>query len=110
MAAADRAGLREAVKALSEVVTGPIYLGGHSYNGRQASMLASEQPDVAKALFLISYPLNPSRKSEQLRTGHFPELHTPSVFVHGTADPFGSIDELTGAMNLRTRVDETIRS
>jgi uncharacterized protein len=99
-ATADREGLRQAVGALAEIVAGPVYLGGHSYGGRQASMLAAEQPDVTKALLLLSYPLHPPGKPEQLRTAHFPKLQTPSVFVHGTADPFGSIDELTAAMKL----------
>jgi uncharacterized protein len=99
-AAADRAGLREAVDALSEIVSGAIYLGGHSYGGRQATMLAAQQPDIAKALLLLSYPLHPPRKPENLRTAHFPELRTPSLFVHGTVDPFGSIDELTAAVTL----------
>jgi hypothetical protein len=97
MAAADRAGLREAVNALSGIVPGPVYLGGHSYGGRQARMLVADDPDVAKALLLLSYPLHPPGKPEQLRTAHFPELRTPCVFVHGTTDPFGSIDELTAA-------------
>jgi uncharacterized protein len=100
MAAADRVGLKEAVSALSEVVAGHVYLGGHSYGGRQASLLAAEQPDVAKALLLLSYPLHPPAKPEQLRTAHFPNLRTPSVFVHGTKDPFGSIAELTTAAKL----------
>src|SRR3954451_17678376 len=42
-AAADRVGLREAVEAIRGVVGGPIYLGGHSYGGRQATMLAAEE-------------------------------------------------------------------
>jgi hypothetical protein len=60
-------------------------------------MLVADDPDVAKALLLLSYPLHPPGKPEQLRTAHFPELRTPCVFVHGTTDPFGSIDELTAA-------------
>jgi hypothetical protein len=51
-------------------------------------------------LLLLSYPLHPPRKSEQLRTQHFPNLRTPSLFVHGTRDPFGSIEELTSALRL----------
>jgi uncharacterized protein len=97
-AAADRAGLRSAVAALRGIVSGPIFLGGHSYGGRQASMLAAEQPDVAAALLLLSYPLHPPKKPAQLRTGHFPDLHTRAVFVHGTVDPFGTIEELQAAI------------
>jgi predicted alpha/beta-hydrolase family hydrolase len=97
-AAADRAGLRSAVAALRGIVAGPVFLGGHSYGGRQASMLAAEAPDLAAALLLLSYPLHPPRKPEQLRTAHFPDLHTCAVFVHGTGDPFGSIAELETAI------------
>jgi hypothetical protein len=35
-----------------------------------------------------------------LRTGHFPSLETPTLFVHGTCDGFGSIDELVAALKL----------
>src|SRR5204863_3394928 len=41
-AASDRAGLKEAVAALRAVVPGKIFLGGQSYGGRQATLLAAE--------------------------------------------------------------------
>jgi len=97
-AAADRDGLRRAVAELRQIVPGPILLGGLSYGGRQASMLAAEEPDVAAALLLLSYPLHPPGKPMQLRTQHFPRLQVPALFIHGTADPFGSIDELQTAV------------
>ena len=97
-AAADRAGLRDAVATLREHVSGAIYLGGHSYGGRQASMLAAEAPDVATALLLLSYPLHPPLKPAQLRTQHFPQLHVPALFVSGTKDGFGTIAELETAI------------
>jgi len=97
-AAADRAGLRSAVLALSEIAPGPILLGGQSYGGRQASMLVADEPDLAVALLLLSYPLHPPGKPAQLRTQHFPRLSVPAIFVQGTADPFGSIAELESAI------------
>lgn len=97
-AAADRAGLRSAIEAMRRIVPGPVFLGGHSYGGRQASMLAAEGPEIARALLLLSYPLHPPRKPRQLRTDHFPSLRTRAVFVHGTADPFGTIPELEAAI------------
>ncbi len=75
-------------------------LGGHSYGGRQATMLAAEEPEVADALLLLSYPLHPPEKPEQLRTAHFPQLQTPALFVHGTKDPFGTIEEMQAALKL----------
>jgi hypothetical protein len=97
-AAADRVGLRDAVSWLRARAGGPIYLGGHSYGGRQASMLAAEQPDIAAALLLLSYPLHPPAKPEQLRTAHFANLRTRAVFVSGDNDPFGGVAELERAI------------
>ena len=97
-AAADRAGLAAAVAALRGIVAGPVLLGGHSYGGRQASMLLAEQPTVAAALLAFSYPLHPPGKPERLRTEHFPRLRVPVVFVHGTGDAFGSVAELKSAV------------
>jgi predicted alpha/beta-hydrolase family hydrolase len=96
--AADRAGLKLAIATVSDLVGGSVFLAGHSYGGRQASLLAAEEPGLALGLLLLSYPLHPPKKPEQLRVQHFPQLRTPSVFVHGTADPFGSIAELKSAI------------
>jgi len=51
-------------------------------------------------LLLLSYPLHPPRKPQQLRVQHFPELRTPGLFVQGTRDPFGSEQELAQALKL----------
>jgi predicted alpha/beta-hydrolase family hydrolase len=99
--------LRAAVEALREIVPGPIDLGGQSYGGRQASMLAVEQPDLVRALLLLSYPLHPPGKPEAMRTAHFAALRVPALFVHGEADPFATGDELLAATALipaRTRI------
>jgi len=63
-------------------------------------MLCAEEPDLVGGLLLLSYPLHPPRKPEQLRTQHFSKLITPALFVHGTRDPFGSIEELQSALKL----------
>lgn len=100
----DRAGLKNAVAALRNQLRGIIFLGGHSYGGRQASILSAEQsenaPELAAALLLLSYPLHPPRKPEQLRTQHFFTLHTPALFVQGARDPFGTIEEMEQALKL----------
>ncbi|MBM3811418.1 MAG: alpha/beta fold hydrolase [Acidimicrobiia bacterium] len=98
-AAGDRQGLRDAIDAVRKLTSAKLCLGGHSYGGRQASMLAAEDPTLAAALLLLSYPLHPPRKPEQLRTAHFPHLRTPVCFVHGTRDPFGSIGEMEQAVS-----------
>jgi uncharacterized protein len=99
-AARDREGVAQAVDALRQIVKGRIFAGGHSYGGRQTAMAAAERPGMADALLLLSYPLHPPAKPEQLRTNFFPGLQIPALFVHGTDDPFGSLAELTAAIKL----------
>jgi predicted alpha/beta-hydrolase family hydrolase len=109
----DREGLRDAVAALQKIAPGRIFLGGQSYGGRQASMLAAESPEIAPALLLLSYPLHPPGKPETLRTDHFPALRTPALFVHGGRDPFASEEELRSALKLipaRTELVELPRA
>ena len=98
-AAGDRAGLRdELVKLRREHAV--VWVGGHSYGGRQASMLCAEEPGIADALLLLGYPLHPPMKRLELRTGHFPALRTRAAFVSGTRDPFGLPAELLAAVAL----------
>jgi len=119
-AARDRAGLKNAITALKNSLgalllpdfgrsgdltpdkhkEARIFLGGHSYGGRQSSMLCAEEPDLVAGLLLLSYPLHPPRKPEQQRTQHLPDLRTPTLFVHGTRDPFGSVEEIRRAIKM----------
>jgi uncharacterized protein len=99
-AAHDREGLLNAVAALSKMVPGRVFLGGHSYGGRQSSMLCADQSNLVDGLLLLSYPLHPPGKPEQLRIQHLPKLHTPVLFVHGTRDPFGTVEEVESALRL----------
>ncbi|HZD92943.1 MAG TPA: alpha/beta fold hydrolase, partial [Candidatus Sulfotelmatobacter sp.] len=100
MASRDREGLRRAVDMIRKRTSGRIFLGGHSYGGRQATMLAAEHPGLVAGLLLLSYPLHPPRKPSELRTAHFPQLNTPALFVHGGRDPFGSHEEMQSALKL----------
>ncbi len=103
-AARDRAGLRNALGALRKILSGRLLLGGHSYGGRQSSMLCAEPAEgnstPVSALLLLSYPLHPPRKPEQQRTQHLPDLRTTTLFVQGTRDPFGSIAEMERALKM----------
>ncbi len=98
--AKDRAGLRAAVAALRNIVSGRVFLSGQSYGGRQASMLAADEPELVEALMLLSYPLHPPGKPAELRTAHFPRLRTRTLFVQGSRDPFGSIEEMERAVKM----------
>jgi predicted alpha/beta-hydrolase family hydrolase len=96
----DQAGLRAAVAVMRRLGAGRVVLGGHSYGGRQASMLAAVEPRLVERLLLLSYPLHPPQKPSELRTKHFPSLQVPALFVHGTRDGFGTIAEMQSALSL----------
>lgn len=99
-AARDREGLKNAVNLVRGQVQGRVFLGGHSYGGRQATMLCADVPDLVDGLLLCSYPLHPPGKPNQLRTQHFPNLQVPALFIHGTRDPFGSREQMEAAIKL----------
>jgi hypothetical protein len=99
-AAHDRESIRAAASGLRRIVGGRLFLGGHSYGGRQTSMLAAADSAVADGLLLQSYPLHPPGKATQMRTAHFPQLSAPVVFVHGSRDPFGTLEEMRSALAL----------
>jgi predicted alpha/beta-hydrolase family hydrolase len=99
---ADIAGVVEAVRTVRSLAGGgdvPVVAGGHSYGGRMTSMAVADGLSV-DVLTLFSYPLHPPGKPERARTEHLPRLTVPTVFTHGTADPFGSIDEIRAAAAL----------
>lgn len=96
----DQNGLRAAVSAMRRMSSGRVFLGGHSYGGRQASILAAGEPQLVDRLLLFSYPLHPPKLPLQLRTAHFPSLQAPALFVHGTRDGFGTIAEMESALSL----------
>lgn len=96
----DRAGLHAAVAALRRIVRGRVFLGGQSYGGRQATMLAAEDAGATDGLVLLSYPLHPPGAPDKKRTEHLPQIKVPALFLHGTRDPFGTPEEMAGALKL----------
>ncbi len=107
--AADRAGIVEAITLCRELTDGPLIAGGHSYGGRQTSMVVAANEACPDLLTLFSYPVHPPGKPERARTEHLPDITVPTVFTHGTSDPFGTPQEVRDAAALiaaRTAVVE----
>jgi predicted alpha/beta-hydrolase family hydrolase len=101
-AARDRLGLKNAIAAMRKLGSYSLrrlFVGGQSYGGRQASMLLAEE-QLADGLLLLSYPLHAPSRPDQPRIQHLPQIAVPVMFVHGTRDPFGSIDEIESARKL----------
>jgi predicted alpha/beta-hydrolase family hydrolase len=106
-AATDQAGIVEAVALARSLTAGPVLAGGHSYGGRMTSMAVADGLAV-DVLTLFSYPLHPPGKPERARTEHLPRIIVPTVFTHGTSDPFGTIDELRAAAALIAAPTEVV--
>lgn len=100
----DQEGIRRAAEELRRLAAGiPLCLAGHSYGGRQSTIVAAgntQENAIADALLLLSYPLHQPGHPDKPRTEHFPAIRVPALFVHGTRDPFGTIDELKAALKL----------
>lgn len=95
--AADQAGIFTAISLCRTLTDGPVIAGGHSYGGRQTSLVAAKTPAPVDLLWLSSYPVHPPGKPERARTEHLPNLTVPTVFIHGSSDPFGTPAEVRSA-------------
>jgi predicted alpha/beta-hydrolase family hydrolase len=73
-------------------------IGGHSFGGRVASLIAAEQP--YGGLVLLSYPLHAPGASERWdeRTAHWPKIPCPVLLLSGDRDPFARIALLREAV------------
>lgn len=85
--------LMECYRAVVESIAknvGPqkaLLIGGHSMGGRTATMMAAEGFGC-DGLILLSYPLHPPGKFEQLRADHLPRIQVPVLCINGTRDDF----------------------
>ena len=93
----DRAGIVEAITLCRGLADGPLIAGGHSYGGRQTSMVVASDQASVDVLTLFSYPVHPPGKPERARTEHLPDITVPTAFTHGTSDPFGTPAEVRDA-------------
>lgn len=91
-----------AYRAALEVEQAGVAIGGHSFGGRVASLLAAETEaaEGPGALVLLSYPLHAPGRHEawDARTSHWPAIRCPVLLLSGEADPFARIDLLRKAV------------
>ena len=75
-----------------------VVIGGQSFGGRVASLLAAER-QVA-GLVLVCYPLHPPGRQDRWdeRTAHWPALECPTLLLSGDRDPFARVDLLREAV------------
>lgn len=99
-AESDQTGIVEAIDVCRGLAGGPLIAGGHSYGGRQTSMVVAAGQAPVDVLTLFSYPVHPPGKPERARTEHLPNITVPTVFTHGSSDPFGTLAEVRQAAAL----------
>lgn len=81
------------------VATSSLVIGGRSMGGRMCSMAIADtvEPLQVAGLMLVSYPLHPPKKPENLRVAHLSDIHVPVLCISGTRDTFGTPEELLNA-------------
>lgn len=98
--ALPRGRAERAVPAYAAAVRDPsiAVVGGHSFGGRVASLLAAAQP--VAGLLLFSYPLHRPGHPEQWeeRTAHWERIACPVLLLSGASDPFARIAILRRAV------------
>jgi uncharacterized protein len=85
-----------------------LAIGGHSYGGRVASLLAAGSDGegsagvACSALVLLSYPLHrPGQPAWEERSAHWPGIRVPVLLLSGESDPFARVDLLRRAVGER---------
>ena len=72
-------------------------IGGQSYGGRVATLLAAEE--APRGIVLLCFPLHrPGQPNGTTRVAHFPRIKCPVLFLSGDSDPFARIDLLRAAV------------
>jgi predicted alpha/beta-hydrolase family hydrolase len=95
-----RGSAERATLSLREQVAGGLptsVIGGHSYGGRVASIVAAETPPAG--LVLLSYPLHKPGHPEELRIDHWSKVACPVLVLSGDRDQFARIDLLDRAVH-----------
>jgi predicted alpha/beta-hydrolase family hydrolase len=90
-----RGAAERAMKSLRDQVGQDLptaVIGGHSYGGRVASMVAAETSPAG--LVLLSYPLHRPGHPEDLRDSHLSRIACPVLVLSGDRDPFARVDLL----------------
>jgi predicted alpha/beta-hydrolase family hydrolase len=87
---------REAIAALKAKT--PLVIGGKSFGGRVASMVAEDQFEAGEVagLVCLGYPFHPPGEPKKLRTEHLYKLKLPTLICQGTRDPFGTSEDVAG--------------
>jgi predicted alpha/beta-hydrolase family hydrolase len=77
---------------------GPLFVGGKSMGARVAVAACAEKLVRPTGLVFLGFPLHAAGRPEVRRTEPLVQAGRPMLFVHGTRDTFGAVDELRSEM------------
>lgn len=75
-----------------------VFIGGKSMGGRIATHIAAQGVDGVAGVVLLGYPLHPPGQPGKRRDAHLPQIKEPVLFVQGSADTFGTSDEISALL------------
>jgi predicted alpha/beta-hydrolase family hydrolase len=84
----------KSVRSHKKLAANRLFIGGKSMGGRIASQVAARGLEGLSGLVFLGYPLHPPGRPDQLRSAHLPSINVPMLFVQGSRDSFGTIEEL----------------
>lgn len=78
--------------ALAERDPAATVIGGQSFGGRVASLLATDEPAL-RGLVLLCFPLHPPGRPDKAaeRTAHLDRIACPVLLLSGESDPFARL-------------------
>ncbi|HET7686894.1 MAG TPA: alpha/beta family hydrolase [Candidatus Limnocylindria bacterium] len=84
--------------ALEGLDPASVAIGGQSFGGRVASLLAADEPRL-RALVLLCFPLHPPGRPERAaeRAAHLGSITCPVLLLSGESDPFARLPLLREA-------------
>jgi uncharacterized protein len=83
-----------------------VFIGGKSMGGRIATHIAAQGVEGIAGVVLLGYPLHPPGQPHKRRDAHLPQIKVPVLFVQGSADTFGTGEEIRAL--LPTMQDATL--
>jgi uncharacterized protein len=87
-----RAAVSTALALTSDL---PLFAGGRSFGGRMTSQAQAASPlQGVQGLVFFSFPLHPAGRPSSARGKHLFDVHIPMLFLQGTRDPLGDLEQL----------------
>ena len=73
----------------------PLFAGGRSFGGRMTSQALAAAPlRGVQGIVFFGFPLHPAGRPSSERGKHLSDVHIPMLFLQGTRDPLGDLQQL----------------